>query len=430
MAQSSKRTKKKVDYQLLNSIGRNNESVQDIDLDLSQFITKDNNAETSFQENISVTTPTATNDAPKIKHKYENSTDSSDSDCDLDAEIARLTLQKEKLQKREKIRQLRSDIDNLKTKPTTSTQIEVPVTAARGRLNDTASARMPSTPQRKGQLSTVQSDSAHQHININTLRQSTTLQSQVDKQMTRFPTYEQQYTHTGHRYSHAEPGDTDDELEQHSSVVGKKTFKSGRTAKLYDDVKYPQIWPHTKLNLEFASREITYDQLNTKLFVAGYIESILFSCNTSAELITRLEYLKSLMYNAEVCSWNSILEYNAAVYTAIERGDKQWGDHFLQLESRILRANQSFLNRNPNNRDRQKVKQNVTQSENNNRVWFCKPYQSQNCPFNFTPHSSTIGNRTVQVEHICASCYIADKTKQNHPESSSTCKHFGKAITK
>ena len=83
MAQSSKRTKKKVDYQLLNSIGRNNESVQDIDLDLSQFITKDNNAETSFQENISVTTPTATNDAPKIKHKYENSTDSSDSEICL-----------------------------------------------------------------------------------------------------------------------------------------------------------------------------------------------------------------------------------------------------------------------------------------------------------------------------------------------------------
>ena len=99
MAQSSKRTKKKIDYHLLSSIGRNNESVQDIDLDLSQFITKDNNAETSFQENISVTTPTATNDAPKIKHTYENSTDSSDSDCDLDVEIARLTLQKEKLQK-------------------------------------------------------------------------------------------------------------------------------------------------------------------------------------------------------------------------------------------------------------------------------------------------------------------------------------------
>ena len=76
---------------------------------------------------------------------------------------------------------------------------------------------MPSTPQRKGQVSTVVSDSAHQHININTLRQSKTLQSQVDKQMTRFPTYKQQYTHTGHRYSPAEPGDTDDELEQHSS---------------------------------------------------------------------------------------------------------------------------------------------------------------------------------------------------------------------
>ena len=74
------------------------------------------------------------------------------------------------------------------------------------------------------------------------------------------------------------------------------------------------------------------------------------------------------MHHAAVCSWNSILEYNAVVYTAIERGDKLWGDHFLQLESRILRTKQSYLNRNQSDRDRQKVKQNVTQNENTNRV--------------------------------------------------------------
>ena len=83
----------------------------------------------------------------------------------------------------------------------------------------------------------IESDSAYQPID-NTLRQSTILQAQVDRHMTCFPTYEQQQHN--HRYSHAEPGD-DDTLEQHGSVVGKKTLKSGRTAKLYDDVnlKYP-----------------------------------------------------------------------------------------------------------------------------------------------------------------------------------------------
>ena len=94
MAHSSKRQKMKVDYQLLNSIGRSNES-QDMDLDLSQLLVKDNNEETSFHENITRPTEniTSTNDAPKSKH----STESSDSDCDLDAEIARLTIQKQKL---------------------------------------------------------------------------------------------------------------------------------------------------------------------------------------------------------------------------------------------------------------------------------------------------------------------------------------------
>ena len=102
MAHSSKR-QKKVDYQLLNSIRRSNE-LKDMDLDLSQFPVKDNNKVTSFHENITRPTEniTSTNDAPKSKHTLDNSTESSDSDCDLDAEIARLTIPKQKLEKREK----------------------------------------------------------------------------------------------------------------------------------------------------------------------------------------------------------------------------------------------------------------------------------------------------------------------------------------
>ena len=88
-----------------------------MDLDLSQLLVIDNNEETFFYENITRPTEniTSTNDAPKSKHTFENSTESSDSDCDLDAEIATLTIQKQKLEKREKIRQLQLDINNLKT---------------------------------------------------------------------------------------------------------------------------------------------------------------------------------------------------------------------------------------------------------------------------------------------------------------------------
>ena len=35
------------------------------------------------------------------------------------------------------------------------------------------------------------------------------------------------------------------------------------------------------------------------------------------------------MYNAEISEWDSLLDLNAAVYTTIERGDKDWSDSFL-----------------------------------------------------------------------------------------------------
>ena len=163
---------------------------------------------------------------------------------------------KTKVRKTRKMRQLQSDI-----------KIKNQYQSAKNRSSSTSRQRMPNMPQERWQVENqnIESDSA---IDINTPRQSPTLQSQVDRHMACFPTYEQQQQ--TNRYSHAEPGD-DDTLEQYASVVGKKTFKPDRTAELYDDIQYLEIWPHTKLTLEFASREITYDQFNTKLCVADYI---------------------------------------------------------------------------------------------------------------------------------------------------------------
>ena len=119
--------------------------------------------------------------------------------------------------------------------------------------------------------------------------------------------------------------------------VNIKPIKSGRTVKIADNVAKQLVWPHAGLNMEFASRDIDYEQLTPFLFVAGYLDSLNLIDMDKDEIKLRIQYLKSLMYNAEISEWDSILDLNAAVYTTIERGDKDWSESFFNLEARFLR---------------------------------------------------------------------------------------------
>ena len=53
-----------------------------------------------------------------------------------------------------------------------------------------------------------------------------------------------------------------------------RKLKSGRVAKITDNVVDPQIWPHTQLRLQYVTRDIAYEQLDVNLFVPGFREYI------------------------------------------------------------------------------------------------------------------------------------------------------------
>ena len=206
-------------------------------------------------------------------------------------------------------------------------------------------------------------------------------------------------------------------------LAGKRTtyVKSGREAKITDVVNKQLIWPHTRLSLEFANKSLKYEQLSIPLFVAGYLDALKVENLEAEELKQRLNYLTRIMYNAEVCDWNSILDLNATVYLSIERGERDWNDPLAMLEYRFLRGIK------PGNQNVKSSTKPIRDSSNVNKsdmVWFCKAFQSGKCAHK-SSHQGYVKGSKVTVQHICASCWINERAKKDHPESSGDCKYFG-----
>ena len=113
--------------------------------------------------------------------------------------------------------------------------------------------------------------------------------------------------------------------------------------KLGDSVRIQEAWPHTKLSLQYVSKNLKYDNLDMPLFVAGYIEAILAKVKSCKQdlIIHKLDHLRSLMYNSTFSEWSTILDLHAAVVTEIERGHRKWGDSFLDIEQKVLSVSSS-----------------------------------------------------------------------------------------
>ena len=55
---------------------------------------------------------------------------------------------------------------------------------------------------------------------------------------------------------------------------GKKHKNSGINAKASEKVKYPQRWPHAHLQYEYVNKQVKFDDLDLKLFIADELEII------------------------------------------------------------------------------------------------------------------------------------------------------------
>ena len=57
------------------------------------------------------------------------------------------------------------------------------------------------------------------------------------------------------------------------------------------------------------------------------------------------------------------------------------------------------------------------------RVWFCSAYQRNKCNHK-SNHMQVVKGKMRLASHICASCWIKDKKKLDHPECSTACPHL------
>ena len=195
-----------------------------------------------------------------------------------------------------------------------------------------------------------------------------------------------------------------------ASNGGGKSLKSGKESKITTTVLYPQLWPHSFLNLTNARRDIKYDDLTLEEFVAGYGQILQSPDLTQMERSARLKHLVSLMYFAQQYEWQAVLSFHGAVLLEIERRLLKWGDSLFHLESRTL----YWHPKTP------KSSTSGGSSTSSTTVLYCRDFQRQQCSFNQAHYGYLRGERKW-LRHICSDCWVQSRKQEHHRAGSSEC---------
>lgn len=234
-----------------------------------------------------------------------------------------------------------------------------------------------------------------------------------------------------------EDSDDDDQVKR-----GKKGKRSGLSKRSTDIVKSPQIWPHIMLKYEYCGKEISFGDLDFRLFIAGELEILAISSLKQEERSARLRLLQEIVYNFQFYEWSSIRKLYAAILRRIETGEYDWQSDYGKLQGMVLvkltpNVSNSFVgkeksmgskfgDRSFNNPNTTTVnsKSVPNRSKLQEMTWFCRLYQKNKCGKE-ADHDGKLKNGTeVTFYHICASCFLKDGMKLSHPECSSACPHI------
>ena len=211
--------------------------------------------------------------------------------------------------------------------------------------------------------------------------------------------------------SESESESSDSEKRRSCSKSHKKKSKkrSGMAKKSSDKVKFPQVWPHSVLQFEFVSDNVSFLKLDMKIFVAGELE-ILTSKLSRAEYKGRMSLLKKIVYFSNIYEWKCLLQFYAAWLRRIEMGLNSWSDDPTQIETAMLAGHAAKKSSDKNY---------LSKSD---QVWWCSLYNQDKCSFKHA-HQKTVKGHPRWVKHICATCWREDNKPLPHPECSSACPH-------
>ena len=186
--------------------------------------------------------------------------------------------------------------------------------------------------------------------------------------------------------------------------------KSGITAKATSKVRREMTYPHFTLGQTspFVPTDIAFEQLIYDQFVAGEITTI--SRTTSRnEKHGRIRLLQNISHwkLRNAVSWIQLRSVYALILRDIENEIITWHDDFNVYQHLLT--------------DRPPVNTVRPRENRPNETWFCRQFQRPEGCSKESPHNIKWGNKDKWVQHICAKCWLRDKVKRYHAETSNEC---------
>ena len=238
------------------------------------------------------------------------------------------------------------------------------------------------------------------------------------------------------------------EFDSWESELTKK-HKSGIKDRVSEFVQVKHAYAHMGLPFEHSRQgKVGFHDLDYPLLVEGELGIILEpSLQVSdGKLVGRLLLLQKISQLQRVYQWPVVRDFYAAVLQRIERGMITWDRLDLaSLELTIMsraqlqgsnsttyqwptgrkwgyRPSASSVHEKVNDFGAEPMPPKGGNNKNKQETFFCSPFQRNLCWYE-GPHSGKYNGRMVTRLHICAACWLKDKVRANHPESSKDCPH-------
>ena len=225
--------------------------------------------------------------------------------------------------------------------------------------------------------------------------------------------------HTESSTSDADGGSSSDDSQFDHDQGRSRTrrHKSGKSKKLTSNVPFPQRWPETYLKLHYVGKQKDHENLTIAEFCAGFT-SIIQRTKCQLEKDARINLLRDLMYFATIYPWSNVLAFHGACLMEIEQGVLKWGADFHHLIHTTLLM--PSRNARSSNRNRGGSTAGGGGASGSGAVRFCPKYQRNQCSYN-GDHEGTFRNQNCNMRHICAKCWLDNKSFAAHPETSPSC---------
>ena len=204
-----------------------------------------------------------------------------------------------------------------------------------------------------------------------------------------------------------------DELDECSH----KKVKSGMLDRATSNIVHKEIWPQKNLLEDWADEDMEFKHLQFEHHIAGEVRTI-ETCTEPAQILGRLRLLRRMAYaKLRGYDWPIIRKMYAAILRSIEAKEYTWTDNFDRFETILYRRTQG------QNREQNRVRYDREQT----KKWFCRDWNKAEGCSKQSPHKAWFGTGqnaiSRSVVHICAACYMKDRSAKDHPECSDICPH-------